>query len=412
MSHRILGGLTVTLLASTLVSIPSGEAQPVGVASPTSDQFKATSHTGQALLSDAATQSSRPESSPPAFASQPPSNQAIKPAEALKVGEQAPQATQAAVKDSQAVITRVHSHNLSGQKAATLYVRNIPVLTFIGESTTPAAAVKVGAEATQPENLSGSAEKALTIKQVVPATDTLLDVSVELTQRTLGTVENDPVWRASVLAAKINQLNQEGADATKISVSWQPTAKSKAKQGDRFAIKLDGTVLAIVDGKTILPDATSNRERDALTATNRLRRLLGNAAPLTEVLDKPKLKLQPRRLGSQIAFGSSRSQFGAVRLRMSGMASWYGPGFHGNRSASGEVFRQTAMTAAHRTLPFGTLVRVTNVNNGRSVIVKINDRGPYSGGRVIDLSAGAARLLGITQSGVAPVRLDVLGGRR
>ena len=92
----------------------------------------------------------------------------------------------------------------------------------------------------------------------------------------------------------------------------------------------------------------------------------------------------------------------------SGTASWYGPGFHGRRTASGEKFNQNALTAAHRSLPFGTKVRVTNMRNGRSVIVRINDRGPFSGGRIIDLSRGAARAIGMVSSGTAPVRLEVL----
>ena len=92
-----------------------------------------------------------------------------------------------------------------------------------------------------------------------------------------------------------------------------------------------------------------------------------------------------------------------------GMASWYGPGFHGRRTANGEVYNQNALTAAHRSLPFGTKVRVTNVNTGSSVIVRINDRGPFAGGRVIDLSAAAARVIGMIRSGVAPVRIEILG---
>lgn len=73
-----------------------------------------------------------------------------------------------------------------------------------------------------------------------------------------------------------------------------------------------------------------------------------------------------------------------------GMASWYGPGFHGRRTASGERFNQYAMTAAHKTLPLGSLVRVTNLETDRSIIVRINDRGPYRRGFIIDLSKGAA----------------------
>lgn len=78
-----------------------------------------------------------------------------------------------------------------------------------------------------------------------------------------------------------------------------------------------------------------------------------------------------------------------------GIASWYGPGFHGRPTASGERFNQGAMTAAHRTLPFGARVRVTLLGSGKAVVVRITDRGPFVRGRVIDLSKGAARRLGL-----------------
>jgi rare lipoprotein A len=91
-----------------------------------------------------------------------------------------------------------------------------------------------------------------------------------------------------------------------------------------------------------------------------------------------------------------------------GQASWYGPGFYGNRTANGEVLRRGTLTAAHRTLPFGTKVRVTNLRNGRSTVVRINDRGPFHGNRVIDLAHGAASEVGLTASGVAQVKLEVL----
>jgi rare lipoprotein A len=91
-----------------------------------------------------------------------------------------------------------------------------------------------------------------------------------------------------------------------------------------------------------------------------------------------------------------------------GQASWYGAQFQGRRTASGEVFDMSELTAAHQTLPFGTQVRVTNPRNGRSVIVRINDRGPYSGQRIIDLSRMAAELLGLRAKGVGRVRIEVL----
>ena len=91
-----------------------------------------------------------------------------------------------------------------------------------------------------------------------------------------------------------------------------------------------------------------------------------------------------------------------------GMASWYGPGFNGRRTASGERFRQNELTAAHKTLPFGTIVRVTNLQNARTVDVRINDRGPFVRGRIIDLSKGAAERLRMITTGVVPVEVRVL----
>jgi rare lipoprotein A len=95
-----------------------------------------------------------------------------------------------------------------------------------------------------------------------------------------------------------------------------------------------------------------------------------------------------------------------------GLASYYGPGFHGEETASGEIFDQTEMVAAHRTLPLGSVVRVTNLENGRRVVVRVIDRGPYGRnfrkGTIIDVSKGAARRLQFLRDGIVRVRLDVL----
>lgn len=91
-----------------------------------------------------------------------------------------------------------------------------------------------------------------------------------------------------------------------------------------------------------------------------------------------------------------------------GDASWYGPGFSGKTTASGEVFDETKMTAAHKTLPLGTKAKVTNLKDGKSVQVEINDRGPYAQGRIIDLSQAAAKALGIIDRGVVKVRVESL----
>jgi rare lipoprotein A len=91
-----------------------------------------------------------------------------------------------------------------------------------------------------------------------------------------------------------------------------------------------------------------------------------------------------------------------------GKASWYGPGFHGRLTASGERYDQHAMTCAHKTLRFGTRVKVTNLHNGKSAVCRVTDRGPFVAGRVIDVSRAMAARLGMIRSGVAPVSLQIL----
>jgi rare lipoprotein A len=104
---------------------------------------------------------------------------------------------------------------------------------------------------------------------------------------------------------------------------------------------------------------------------------------------------------------ATTSSPGATRSQ-AGLASWYGEFHHGLRTASGEIFDMGELTAAHRTLPLGTQLRVTNLENGRVVRVRVNDRGPYVTGRVVDLSREAARALDMVERGVVPVRLDLV----
>lgn len=280
---------------------------------------------------------------------------------------------------SDTVTTEIHIHNLAGRPAATLYVRNIPFLTFLGETT---------------------------------ATD------------------NSPTDRANAIASKIDQLIANKVDANQISVSW--------KKGIHI-IRANGEELVAVDSNTRLPDTTNNPAIDALQATNRLRRLIGGAAPISKIDDaalaqsavvqkiaQPEVSTQPQQAAKkpqtvqtakkpQAVQATKKPQqkvqaqktTGGIKSTTSGMASFYGYE-SGSRTASGERFNPEALTAAHRTLPFGTRVRVTNMWNGRSVIVRITDRGPFIRGRVIDLSTNAARQLGMMSSGVASVKLEVL----
>jgi rare lipoprotein A len=99
-----------------------------------------------------------------------------------------------------------------------------------------------------------------------------------------------------------------------------------------------------------------------------------------------------------------------VVYREEGVASWYGSKFHGRRTSSGERYDMYALTAAHRTLPLGTIVRVTRTSNGRSIVLKVNDRGPFIDNRIIDLSYGAARRLRMVEDGLASVVVEAFDG--
>jgi rare lipoprotein A (peptidoglycan hydrolase) len=116
---------------------------------------------------------------------------------------------------------------------------------------------------------------------------------------------------------------------------------------------------------------------------------------------KPHHRTAPPAPAQGLSGGSSQRNYHAK-----GLASWYGGKFHGRKTASGERFNQYGLTAAHRTLPFGALVKVTNVKTGESVVVRINDRGPHIAGRIIDLSYGAAKKIGLLS--MAMVEIEVV----
>ncbi len=98
-----------------------------------------------------------------------------------------------------------------------------------------------------------------------------------------------------------------------------------------------------------------------------------------------------------------------VGYREKGLASWYGKDFHGRPTSSGEIYNMFELTAAHKTLPLGTLLRVTELESGRAVRVKVNDRGPFVGDRILDLSFGAAQALGVVGAGIAKIEIEIIG---
>ncbi|WP_017314814.1 septal ring lytic transglycosylase RlpA family protein [Mastigocladopsis repens] len=322
----------------------------------------------------------------------------------VKVGEYKSPAQNPA--SDAAVITEIHTHEVAGRQAATLYIRNIPVLTFVGNKSVASAQTKVGAFAN--ENNLHVTKNATNLTKVA-SIGTNLNINNQA-----KFIKDDPVQKASIVAAKVNQLIWDKVDASKITVSWKAGGEStanKAQKNDqadqqtsqgRYIIQANGKEIVEIDGDTRLADTTNEPAKDALQATNRLRRLIGNASALNEIADLPaRASISIPKLPQMIAR--------RVRSGARGMASYYGYDGSGNRTATGERFNPEGMTAAHRHLPFGTRVRVTNTRNGRSVVVRINDRGPFARGRIIDLSVAAARILGMMRSGVAPVRIEVIG---
>lgn len=330
MTHKILGSLTATVLTTTLgVAVVS----TVAVAQTQVSDANGSTESETANTSSASTQ------------------------------------TVAASSVSNS-ITRIFPHLSGSSTAATLYVRNIPLVTFLGEEK----------QENNPSIHNFFTHQAIRQGEVPNVNQS----------------EKDPVWRAAITAEQIEQLSIQ--DAAKITAAWDSDRKT-------YIIKAGDRELLTIDQKNILPDSTKDIDEDALQATNRLRRLVGGASPL-KMSD---IRSRPQAVQMAYATPAGVAATGNVIRQYRGMASWYGPGFHGRRTANGERFNQNAMTAAHRSLPFGTQVRVTNNNNGRSVVVRINDRGPFIRGRIIDLSRSAASNIGMLGSGVAPVTVEVLG---
>lgn len=424
MNQKLLSGFTAALLISTFGLTPSGSASQARtvvkqsrvsisesgaattqVATTELSENGSTSSTTATPSSDvsSATSELSPSEdgevvSPTASANQEtsPANQrlaSIQPArqseEAVKVGEYQSQTSRADV-----TVATIQPHQLRGRQAATLYVRNIPVLTFLGGAAT-------SAEANQAEQSAGrvdgaavkvasvqSSERQAVAMAAQPNSEGMANKSASSADIAANSQNNqDPVWQATATAARLNQLYRDNVSASDIKILWDADHQ-------RYVIKANDTEIVAVNDNTVLPDTIDNAAGDMLQATNRIRRQLGGAEPLSNIEGDPN--------------GFGQVSLGPVSLRVSGYASWYGPGFDGAYSASGEVFNQEAMTAAHPSLPFGTQVKVTNLDNGQSVVVRINDRGPYAHDRVIDLSTGAARIIGLVQSGVAPVSLEVL----
>lgn len=155
---------------------------------------------------------------------------------------------------------------------------------------------------------------------------------------------------------------------------------------------------ALVAGAVLLTLPCLSGSHDAVSQTSA-------AAPQTPQQGQEQARIQPQTPIKAPAHARSRHHWYQV-----GRASWYGSVFQGRETASGEDFDMNAMTCAHRSLPMGSMVKVTNLRNHKSVVVRVNDRGPLPQSRIVDLSYAAARMLGFSRRGTAPVRLELLSG--
>ena len=407
--------LSTSVAALAIVSgLTSQDIQAQGIQAQ-SVQAQATSANSLSLDSRAKVSTDAARNSQNASANTPVNAPASTP---IKIGETRSQSLTRTQNDA---IARIHAHQVNGKNAATVYVRGIPVVTYIESENTssdsannaatsqPKESQKSEVKSREKSSLDGQTTKIasndgkknssavkLPSNNSDSSDNSEESVSESLQERIdsfdyLLTSPN-PVERATAAAALINQLKRDGIDASTIIPAW--------KNGD-YVIKFGDRAMLKFDKQALFSDSLQNQTQDVLESANLLRRLLGGAAPVAEVLNAPKPQLAARAIFSP----SINSRVVGV---MSGMASWYGPGFDGNYSASGEVFNARELTAAHPSLPFGTMVRVVNMDNGQSVVVRINDRGPYAHGRVIDISEAAAGVIGLISSGVAPVKIEVL----
>lgn len=200
-----------------------------------------------------------------------------------------------------------------------------------------------------------------------------------------------PYERVKRVQERLNDFLRHGGNPREIK---------PGHEGKQIVIRAGEATLVTIDPETARK-ARLNEKQLAYQWTNLIRKALG-AEPLKRDSDLISSR------GFSPGFNQARNLSSTGQV-LQGLASWYGPGFHGRRTASGERFDMHALTAAHRTLPLQTRVKVTNVWNGKSIMVRITDRGPFIHNRIIDLSKGAAQAIGMLSSGTAPVIVEVLG---
>ena len=195
-------------------------------------------------------------------------------------------------------------------------------------------------------------------------------------------------------ASPVNSVTAAPVKKTK------PATVAKAKVKKPVDVSSDETPVKAKKAKV----AKADDEDTAVKAKPKKAKVASKAKPKAQVAkadDDDEAPVKPKKKAKVAKNDGGGSEY------QSGTASWYGGKFNGRKTANGETYDMWEMTAAHKSLPFGTRVKVTNTSNGNSTVVRINDRGPYVGGRVIDLSRAAANDIGM--GGLAPVKLTILG---
>lgn len=199
-----------------------------------------------------------------------------------------------------------------------------------------------------------------------------------------------PYGRASRSAERLNRFLAAGGDPSEIQMN---------RSEKETAIVVGNEPLIVIDRKTARASGQKPRKLGQIW-TNYIRRALKTEPYFDPVL--------AAHMAQRYKFPLMETYYMSTGQLLKGEASWYGPGFHGRIAADGSVYNMNELTAAHKTLPFGTVVRVTNHRTGKQVLVRITDRGPYIDGRIIDLSKEAANRLGMLSSGTAPVTVEIL----
>lgn len=215
--------------------------------------------------------------------------------------------------------------------------------------------------------------------------------------------------RADIVASRLLNLIEFG----------DPYSISVEASGEIAVVKSNLGLLVTADPQSAMAEGVRDSVELAEKWALRLRQVIGAEARLMPdpPTERSEMHVALKSRGAAGRGPAARSHdattaVSSVAGAFEGTASWYGPGFHGRKTASGDIFDQNAMTAAHRTLPFGTRLRVTDLVSGSSVEVIINDRGPFVDGRVLDLSRGAATKLGMLDRGLSRVKAEIVARAR